>query len=108
MDKKEGGKGVGIKFGTDQNIERQELMERLRQRFETRMWENVTPGEATGGLELGTPSLEQVKKCQQRFIKKGRGGQAKCSESIAIHSVWNAARLHPYPSLQICSRCGKK
>ena len=37
------------------------MLEVLRQRFEARMWQNVTEGEATGGLEKGTPSLEQVK-----------------------------------------------
>lgn len=72
------------------------------------MWKVVTQGEATGGLELGSPSLEQVKKCQQWLIKKGRGDQAKCAEPIAIHSVWNAARLHADPVLQQCSRCGKE
>ena len=44
--------GCDIKLGTDQNIGRQELLEGLRSRFETRMWANVTQGEATGGLEL--------------------------------------------------------
>ena len=48
--------GVEIKLGAEQNIGRQELMEGLRSRFETRMWKHVTQGEATGGLELGTNS----------------------------------------------------
>ena len=60
-DEKEGEEGVEIKLGKDQNVGRQEMLEVLRQRFKARMWENVTEGEATEGLELGTPSMEQVK-----------------------------------------------
>ena len=81
-------------MGKDRSIGRQEMLEVLRQRFEERMWQNVTEGEATGGLKKGIPSLEQVKKCQRWLNKKGRGDQAKCAESIAIRGVWNVARLH--------------
>ena len=28
-------------------------------------------------------------------------------ESIAVHSVWNAARLHADPKLRQCKRCGE-
>ena len=85
------------------------MMSVLNKSFEERMWENVTEGEATGGLQRGTPSLEQIKKCQRWLIKKGRGGQAKCAESVAIiHGVWNTARLHKDKTLQMCSRCGKE
>ena len=58
------------------------------------MWQNVTEGEATEGLEKGPPSLEQMNKCQRWLNKVGRGDQAKCAESIAMHGVWNVARLH--------------
>ena len=61
-DEKEGEEGVEIKLGNDQNVGRQEMLKVLRQRFEARMWENVTESEATGGLERCTPSMEQVKK----------------------------------------------
>ena len=88
---RKGEEGIEIKLGKDQNVGRQEMLEVLRQRLEARMWQNVTEGEATGGLENGTPS-------------QGRGDQAKCAESIAIHSVWNAARLHTDKTLQMCSR----
>ena len=77
-DEKEGENGVEIKQGKDHNVGRQEMLEALRQRFESRMWENVTAGEATGGLELGTPSLEQVKKCQQWLTKRPRRPRKMC------------------------------
>ena len=105
---RKGEEGIGIKLGKDQNVGRHEMLEVLRQRFEARMWQNVTGGEATGGLEKGTPSLEQVKQCQRWLNKRGRGDQAKCAESFAIHGVWNAARLHTDKTLQMCGRCGEK
>ena len=104
---RKGEEGIEKKLGEDQNVRRREMLEVLIQSFKTRMWQNVTEGEATGGLEKGTPSLEQVKRCQRWLNKKGRGDQAKCAESIAIHGVWNAARLHTDKTLHICSRCGK-
>ena len=72
------------------------------------MWQNVTEGDATGGLEKGTPSLEQMQKCQRWLNKKGRGDQATCEGPIATHGVWNVARLHKDKTPQLCSRCGKE
>ena len=82
---RKGEEGMQIKLGNDQHVGRQELLGVLSKGFEERMWQNVTEGEATGGLEKGTPRLEQMKKCQRWLNKVGRGDQAKCAESIAIH-----------------------
>ena len=82
MSNRKGEEGMQIRLGDDQKVERQDLMEVLSTRFEERMWKNVTEGEATGGLEKGTPSMEFAKKCHTCLRKIGRRGQARCAESI--------------------------
>ena len=106
IDKEDDGRSVKLD-AANQNVGRQELMDRLRCSFEARVWTTVTQREATGGLEKGTASFEQAKKCQQWLVRKGRTDQANCLEPIVVHSVWNAARLHADPELRQCKKCGK-
>ena len=105
---RKGEEGMQIRLGKDQHVGRQELLGVLSIRFEERMWQNVTANETTEGLEKGTPSFEQMKKCQKWLNKVGRGDQATCAECIAIHGIWHAARRHNDKTLQMCSRCGKE
>ena len=105
LDRNDEGRSVKLE-ASKQHIGRLELMDGLRDRFESRMWTNVTHGEAIGGLEKGTRSLEQAKKCQHWLRRKGKGDQARCLESIFAYSVWNAARLHVDPALRQYRGCG--
>ena len=106
IDNEDGGGNIRLDTA-NQNVGRQELLDGLRCRFEARMWTKVTQGEATGGQEKGTPSLEQAKKSQSWLVMKGERQQANCLEPIVLHSVWNAARLHAGPTLRQCKKCGE-
>ena len=48
---------------------RKDVMDILTTRYADLMWTKVTPGEATGGLEHGTPCLEQAKKCHAHLVR---------------------------------------
>ena len=79
---------------------RREMLWRFAERFETVMWRNITPGEATGGTEKGTPCLEPAKKCHSWLTKQGRQQQANCLEAAVTHTVWNATRASADPQFR--------
>ena len=83
-----------------------DVMEILTIRYADLMWTKVTPGEATGGLEHGTPCLEQAKKCHAHLVRCGKQQQANCLESVVGHTVWNAGRATSVPENAKCRRCG--
>ena len=72
-------------------------MDILTTRYADLMWSKVTPGEATGGLEHGTPCLEQAKKCHTHLVRCGKQQQANCLEAVVGHTVWNAGRAKSNP-----------
>merc|ERR1712086_35842 len=67
----------------DDNVAvRRDVIKTLNTRFAERMWKNVTPGEATGGLEHGIPCLETAKKCHAWMLRCGHVKQANCLEAV--------------------------
>ena len=43
--------------------------------------------EATGGLEMGAPSLETAKKGPPKMIREGKAQQANCLGAVVAHTV---------------------
>lgn len=84
----------------------QDIMEVLTTRFANLMWSKVTPGEATGGLEHGIPSLEQAEKWHAHLVRCGKQQQANCLEAVVGHTVWNAGRATTNPLYAKYRRCG--
>ena len=70
-------------------VTRNIILRNFEKRFETLMWTGITKGEATGGIEEGTPCLATAKRCHTRMIRQGKMQQANCLEAVVAHTIWN-------------------
>lgn len=80
----------------------------LEEAIAGRIWGNVSPHEANGGLEGGEPDLKIHKKIIDRLLQGCKVETSRALESIVSHSTWAGERAHPHePELAVCTRCGK-
>jgi hypothetical protein len=88
-----------------------EILHRLEEDLEAKLWQEASTTRKGAGLEKGTPHFGPAAKAHADFVKKGEHKIAKAVELIVCNKVWTKQRLLEAELITeedaLCDRCGE-